>query len=406
MKGANNMTFNKKAGVGILGAFVLALPFMFQNCGQAFEGLPSLGGSTDMNSVYGQSLSEVDDSNCLQNPNVDACVYYKSPIVMLGATIDYANLRPSLEALQTRAVKLAMPIEQLRETNTLTVMNSNGVSLSTDPQSRLKFSFSAQDPSMSAQVMTHFWFQKTLQVLAKSGYANSLHGKDLKVIVDAPATGWASNKNMIALGRTSRNDQVSLDGSVFVHLLGEALIHHETAGQVAAIDPAKHRTCYSERDRLVTYECCTSANGCTKAITVGMSDFLNSIVFPERPAVGEFTSRSPAGANRCGVARDPIANLDRTFATAYAACADFPAEGHIYTLGAVLASSFYSVHVNLPAEQSAGFVRLYFDSLKQIRGNDDFLTFFEKVLAIDEAKYQGLYSPLLRAELVRRGLTL
>lgn len=403
-----NILLSKKTLLPL--AALLIVVVSFQNCGKGFQTLTeseeSLS-SLSFDVLYSTKFKEAKDDQCLGNGGVDACVYFKNPTEATASTSNDPTWIDKLQGSQKTAVQLALTPEDLHKSGTLTVMDSNGIRLSTHPTQKLRFGAVTGGLPALKQIMIHYWFQKTMSLLGQMKLSKYLHATGLKVIIDAPVTGWVSERNVIVLGEHNANS-IALDGSIFVQLLGEAMIYHATQGRLLNPDPSRHKACFSEKNKLVSNECCTSINGCSKALTIGISDYLSSMIFYNSPALGDFVTQNGEGIHRCGISRNPIKNQSTTFQDAYNACDKLPALGHMYTLGSVFSASLFHAYKEINTDPVAGqsFQTWIFDVSSQITNEDDFISFYKKLESREPGNYNRAFSKALRNQLNQRGLNI
>lgn len=116
-----------------------------------------------------------------------------------------------------------------------------------------------------------------------------------------------------------------------------------------------------------------------------------------------FTSDNERGAVRCGIQRHPVIVESLSAQSFYDACTKM--KGNMYTMGSLYNSIWYNAYQEaVRLNKQDDFIKLYFEVLAVIDGNDDFLTMHEKIQRIDAEKFQGQFSGIFAAELVARGL--
>lgn len=380
----------------------LGIGLFFQNCGQESgsqlvnaDYASESGDVVDAGFQNSNTMQEKLDANCVNNKH-DLCAYYKNPIVGNSA-----------QSHPTIAVRFPLLTTGELNDSSVMVMPFEGQILNVKSQAVNRDLTTAEGVSHLSQVYAFYWFHKNINLLRSYGAGHLLKDK-LYIATESPATGFAAEKQVVMVGKNPKGVSLALDGSVVINLLGEAVVDQATGGKVnRQASVAKHRSCSSVTSgSSKAQECCSSLNGCSRAISAGLADFLVSLHFSNAPGIGEFVDYVQTGLTRCGISRNP--DLTRSVASAdfYNSCNSFGSQGHIYSMGSLYNSMWRTVfYQTLRSGQQESLKQLYFKLLPLLDGEDDFLTVHAKIKTLDSQISKGSLAAMFAQELTRRGYT-
>ena len=227
-------------------------------------------------------------------------------------------------------------------------------------------------------------------------------GQGIYIITQAPLTGWSSEDNTIYLGVHAETlHDSALDASILLNLISEANIYYATQGAIYKETHHNHRDCMGEEQA-----CCLGQEGCSKAITIGLSQYFSSYFFKEAPTVGETYSNRLTGIEDCGISRDLNVSRSVSMTTAFSACGQ---TGYVYPMATVYASIWWNVLQNLSNTQPESLERFqvfYLKHLKGLRGDFDFLDVFNSMKEIDNQEFGSAFTSYFRSEFTQRGIDL
>lgn len=375
---------------------------LFQNC-TPFEIDPSkLGGSMLQFSSSGggvlQPATDKYDTDCMSSSEYDACIVRKNP-QSSKAERALASAAPNSTTLIYGVKLTGVSSTGFLENSTISVDTVLGSRVSTFTNS-LKFPI--DDPSHGDdQVLAYYWINRAAEYLhARTGVLPA-KDKGIKVFVQDSFGGFAPRSNSIHL----RRDGMSSSAEFGLYYFGLANLHHATGGAANQIaNSNKHRLCDGKEAG-----CCTSANGCARAIASGVGDYFVAVMFPDRPIVGEELAQNSQGLVRCMIRRNLQTIGSITAQAVHDACPAVADRGDVTLLGSVYASIWWRVRTqaaNRDANGERDIDTLFMHHLAEIRGSDDFKTLLPKIKSIDARLFNGRYSSLFEAEFATRGLSL
>jgi hypothetical protein len=345
--------------------------------------------------------SDREDARCLSRPDLyDACVFRKNP-VSGRAGVDLADVA-SLVERQTYGVKLTSMLDTGGlESATLKIRSVRGTKVSTKQKLPLH-RVDASNPTPSMMVQTYYWLNRATEYLqARTGSLPTFQ-RQLDVVVDDTVSGYRSSRHSLHLSWSQDTAPLAASGEIAVFHFGVANLH--TANQGAHTNPwstATHTACGSELSPQHSTTCCKSSRGCARAIEVGVGAYFSALIFPNSLPFGEVIKNSQAGLSRCARDRSVNAWADVTATAAHAACAG--AQGDVISMGSIYASIWWEIR-RQSGERAAEVETLFMRHLTEIESGDDFRSALDKAVLIDQARFGGRSTSLIRAELSRRGL--
>lgn len=205
-----------------------------------------------------------------------------------------------------------------------------------------------------------------------------------------------------SLGPLNQHDN-ALDGSIILNLVSEANIYYATKGAINKQMESKHRDCQSQEQM-----CCINEEGCSKAISIGLSMYFSSHFFPEAPTVGESYSNRLTGIEDCGVSRDLNVSESILVSEAFVSCGE-ENKGYVYPMATVYASIWWSVRKEILAsrpEEAKNFQIFYLEHLKELHGDLNFIDAYQLIEELDSKSFGSVFGPYFNSEFVRRGLSI
>ncbi|MCB0391063.1 MAG: hypothetical protein KDD58_07225 [Bdellovibrionales bacterium] len=346
----------------------------------------SLSGSKD---VYIENRVNVTagklDENCSDNSSYDACIIWKNPVAQEGdklsedILIDTNIFNFSYYGVQLRD---RVSANQLKH-NSFEIITANGEEI--EPSSSMKNEKDNYVASDIAQLMAYYWGQRTIEVLElRTGY-NYLKDADIKVYVNDNFNGWTSALNKIHLGKTQNEMPMALNGEVIVYYFSLANISYANDDIVSDLsEDEKHLDCTGSDGGTVIKGCCKNELGCSKALVSGLAEYQTALVFPESPIFGEGLANSKTGQQRCSLSRAFYDLMEEEAVDVFEAC-DEESKGDIYLLGSHLAAKLWQLRDQLSGRHLKNYLDvLILASLEELEPEDDFETYFEKLLILDE----------------------
>ncbi|MCB0365326.1 MAG: hypothetical protein H6624_03195 [Bdellovibrionaceae bacterium] len=380
----------------LLATIGLSLPLVFQNCGEGF----SVRGFDTVTMAYGGVFRK----DCLEREDVDSCLYFKNPVSQKGQPV----AADEMAGLQLLAVQLKdLDGSGYLKNDSFEVYSAQHGRAQAGDQS-WRFRYGTTGAEGLPQVMAYYWAQTSLaEIENRLNGPSALAGKNLSIITEAGYTGFSVAESKIFLAQGSRQvDNAAWSADVLIHLLMEAHIYYSSAG--AAYDltgDTNHQDCGPQDGPVFQLECCTSQNGCSRALTAGLADFWVARMFPDAPTLGESLSQNVNGLTHCGQSRHLEYMAGMTAAAAYGACDSVGYPGQVYTMGSLMASIWFEIWKEARAADSAWEVEaLFLESQKYITGQDDFVSFLGKIRQADGRMFNGKWSARFEAEFAKRGL--
>ena len=385
---------NSQRSVFLLFTFVVVATgtvFLFQNCGN-FEAL-----------VDGKfsRFSRIEKIKCLENFPSHSCVIDKNSVYEKGKISETNN--PDYTDLLLKAVRLTLlEGSSLLKNNTFQILSYTGTQVSVNGP--LKFSYESDNGVLLSQVTSYYY--STLAMVFSESTELSLAGKGLYIITQAPVTGWSSEDNTIYLGLETEggiSHDSGLDGGILLNLVSEANIYYASRGAINRGLEQRHRDCQNKKQM-----CCTDEEGCSKAMSIGLSMYFASHFFPLAPTVGESYNNSLTGVEDCGISRDLKASKDVLISEAFGVCGE-DNEGYVYPMATVYASVWWNVRERILSEaleEAENFQKFYLEHIKDLNGNLNFTEAYGLIEDLDSRDFGSRFAPYFKEELNRRGLSL
>ena len=366
------------------GTLVLSLAFLL-SCGEKHIGKEGQSRAQSVCVEMGGHNTYVVDKNS---------VYSKGEISALEGP-DYKDL--SLKP----AHLLFLDTSGRLQNDTFLVLSYTGQQVQTT-RCPLRFNYESDQGSSLSQVTSYYYSSLARQFSEERGL--SLLGGGTYIINQAPITGWSSRDNTIYLGLDSKTGHDSgLDGSLLLNLIGEANIYYASRGAIYRGTREHHRDCRGKREM-----CCVSDRGCSKALSIGLSQYFSSQFFREAPSLGETYSNDLGGLEDCGISRDLNRSQRVSMAEAFSACGGASgAAGYVYPMATVYASVWWSVRrrvVESKPQELESFQVFYLEHLESLTGEFRFEEALEAILELDSRKFNSQFSSYFRDEFVRRGI--
>ena len=377
----------------VFATFIFGLFFLFQNCGE-FKGLDDKGSFTSL----------FQKINCLENFASHSCVIDKNSVYEKGETFSELDY-PGYRDLLLKPVNLTLLDDSaLLKNDTFQILSYTGDQVNVNGP--LKFSYESDNGVFLSQVTSYYYSSLAM------GFSEStelfLTGKGLYIITQAPLTGWSSEDNTIYLGLEEGEDEdmqhdSGLDGGILLNLVSEANIYYATKGSINRGLETKHRDCQGKNQM-----CCVDENGCSKAISIGLSMYFASHFFPQAPTVGESYNNSFTGVEDCGISRDLNVSKDILISEAFSACGGND-EGYVYPMATVYASIWWNVRNKLLEEapgETEDFQKFYLEHLKTLNGGLNFRDAYRLAEDTDSKSFESKFTSYIREEFIRRGFSL
>ena len=354
--------------------------------------------------------TEIADCQSPARTEIDACLFYKNPVVAHGEPI-LGGLKFTTDTtpFQIYGVKLATPIGSALSSADYRIIPGGSAASSTpggpqpvtkNPAGNWKYAYadcaggacSADPDHRTGQLMAYYWLTSQARFMKERTGAFYATGKS--ILVDTALNGIAnayfdSSTNQLILGLFG-NTEFALSADVYLHEAGHANLHFAAGGTMDAGGFTRQ---------------CPSAGGCLGAIHEGQADFHAALVFSDRTALGEGITNTMEGLDTCG-SRDVNRNRDLTAAAAYTDTAPCGAGvGEIHSVGRVYASIWWELRRGAGDDAGAREIeRLFTQHLPTIAADDDFVSARAKILAVDQALFAGRHQAAITAEFARRGL--
>lgn len=225
-------------------------------------------------------------------------------------------------------------------------------------------------------------------------------------MANAPVLGWSSSVKTLFLSKDIANlrKNSALDASTITHLTTEAVIDFLSSGNIYNLNgDTNHQDCGANSGPFLKNDCCRSKNGCSKAISAGIADYVNAMIFPNSPMLGDFISADLEGSKSCSLSRNPTKNRSLTFQQAYDSCASSGRTGQFYDMGAVLSSALVEISAQLTSEEKKEFLLVLLSAVQQLKGSHHFID-FRDLLLIEAAKssFQNKLETVIQTELAKR----
>ena len=283
------------------------------------------------------------------------------------------------------------------QNETFRILSYTGQQVSTT-DCPLKFNYEEDHGVALSQLNSYYYSSLARQFSSQRKLF--LLGQGIYIITQAPVTGWSSADNTIYLGRDPETEHDSgLDASILLGLIAEANIYYATQGAIYEDSQRHQRDCRGEQEM-----CCSSQRGCSKAISIGLSQYFVSYFFRDAPTIGETYSNDFTGIKDCGVSRSLKESQNLSLSEAFSACKE---RGYVYPMGTLYASIWWNIWQQILVEEPQKtdiFQDLYLEHLKGLRGGFDFFNALELIIDVDEQQFDSQFSSYFKDEFTRRGL--
>lgn len=364
---------------------ILGMGFIFlQSCGEGFVPI-----NNGINSSSGLCVEEGGHNTYVVNKN---SVHSKGEISSLTG--------PDYKELGLKPVHLLfLGHSGWLENNTFRVLSYTGKQVNTT-QCPLKFNYELDKGVTLSQVTSYYYSSLARQF--SNEIELSLTGQGVYLITQAPVTGWSSKDNTIYLGvhQESQHDS-GLDASIILNLVSEANIYYASRGNIYKDVEPNHRDCQDEKRM-----CCVDEEGCSKALTIGLSHYFSSYFFRKAPTVGESYSNKLTGIEDCGISRDLSKSKDLLISDAFNACEE---KGYVYPMATVYASIWWNVLnkiLDAEPQEAEPFQVFYLEHLKRLKGDFNFIDAFRSISELDAENFGSKFAPYFREEFIRRGISI
>lgn len=388
----------------ILSLIIFAIPLIlaFQTC----SGFIPQRNLASANLALLEPPTDKLDSECMNSPSYDACLFKKNPVAQQDKTYGTSPTANEILKLQVYGVKLTqLGPEKPLENESIQVSTASG---QTAPMgTSFKIAVNSDPDHLVDQLMAFYWLNRTIQYISPRTGVFYAQGKRIRVVVDDTLAGWSSITNSIHLKSSDDGNHMAWNGDLLIYFLGLANIHYATQGKIMDYGSGssnKHRICGNG----IANGCCKTSQGCAKAIASGAADYLSAVMFPQQTALGETWSNDIDGVSVCGISRNVAKNKQLTAEAAFGACSSSAEdkEGEVHNLGSVYASIWWEVRTQVDDSESADIDRLYTNHLPLLTGQDDFSTAFSKIQSLDQKLFAGKYSPIFSSQFNQRGISL
>lgn len=378
-------------------------------CGVDVDGNPEPG-TADLQSLN-RLLQPNLVGNCMQNPEYNACIFWKNPVAQSGqAMASEITFQSDLSGLQTHAIRLAgYDSSGILQNTSFRVFAANTVAQQFQSVAtaggEFKFSYANDDSHKLGQIMAFHWLNLQAKYMkeATGGFFASNRSIDvISFIPDLQNAYWDEEKEEVVIGSTPGGNEFALSAEVYAHEMGHANVTYASGGRVVeTVGSFKSVPCGNNG------VCCRDANGCSWAINEGLADYHMGILFPDSTEMLETIVDDPSGMRECGVNRAMENNSSFTAAQSYNACTN-PYQGEVHLMGRVYASIWWEVRKAAHSADSARGAqevdRLFTNHLPALEGRDDFITVYDKIIATDQALFAGKYSSSFTSEFAKRGI--
>lgn len=324
-----------------------------------------------------------------------ACLFNKNPVSQAGKAVaaDYVG------GYQSHAVTLTDVSGGYLENAHLQVVTGKTNRLS----SSLGFRHYYNPASSYLEQVSAYYFANELRRWLTDHGGSAHSGQGFKLVADSSFSAFLPASKELHFERNGMNLPAALDGSVVLHLYGQAYVWAATAGQSHDNVAASAQACTDARGYTASLGCCKTGDGCASAAVSGAGDYLAAVYFGSGSTkIGEGWKNDIAGLRTCGLTRDPGQQADLTRAQAHQACSSRGAVGNITAMGVLYASIWWEARKS--ASDQADFDKLFVRHLAEIRGDDTFATLKSKIIALDSSAFGLRHGAKLTAEFGRRGL--
>ncbi len=365
----------KIAPIGVVVSSLLVV-FGFQNCGQTPK---SLSGSAPMTSTENPVVF---DKNCLLSNVHDACIFFKNPTNTLTGVQSVYTLS-ELDQQQIYPVQLPKLLSpQFLKDSQIEVLGMDGIVVQIS-NVRQPASAGADGLSVLLATQSYYWARQVVDYF-QTAQSDLLTGFQMSIVAEAPVLGWSPKVKTIFL--LSDNSDIrknsALDASTITHLTTEAIISFLSLGKIYDLTgDTHHKDCGLNTGPFYKADCCRVKTGCSKAISAGIADYINAMMFPSSPMLGDYISGDVDGTKSCSLLRNVNKHKTTTFQQAYDSCAISGRAGQFYDMGVALSATLLAVNSQLSADEKKAFLTILVKSIQQLKGTDNFTTFRDLLLA-------------------------
>ena len=379
----------------------------FQNCGQFKSKLLSANRhSESQRGIERIPNSDRIDDTCFSNTAFDTCIFYKNPVYHKKDVFDSAvNFATPLGNYQTYGVKLTnLGGPRLSNANLIVdTLNAEPVMI----QSGQYKPAATNDTDLQvAQLMAYYWANRTIDYVKSwpGAVPTSILNSQIKIIVDDKFVAYVPRTRTIHLKATDSGQIMAYDADIIVHFIGVAFTEIATNGLISSTGlNAQHEGCLDQVD-----QCCTSAQGCSKAILSGIGDYFVALMFPDSPSIGQTWSNKADGFGFCEYTRNLNKPAQTYSATeTFAACESEGAPGQVNLMGTTYASAWLATRNRIKLEnedQLPQFDKLFFRHLAELRGTDSFSTALSKIISLDQTLTSGNFTARIQSEFQKYGI--
>lgn len=294
---------------------------------------------------------------CKTSAQFDACIFLKNPVSQQRATLESSQL--------DAARKFGIKLRGLSRTGFLENAYIQVLTLHSPKLSLLNLAPAkepiAEGKSAPEQVMAYYWANRAVEYLSARIGAENVPIKGLKIYVDDTFTGYSSSNRSIHLEKRGTQIPKAFSADVILQLLGQAMAFEASGKSVLSLSNiAKHNFCL-----LSPKGCCSADVGCANALAGSAGDYLNGIMFPTSPVIGESVAGQTSGMKVCEIDRNLATLNSKTKAQVYSACAKAP--GNAVLMGAWYASLWWKVRDQAEALEAGGAAqidKLFFQHMK------------------------------------------
>ncbi len=388
--------------------FLFSLCFLltisFQNCSRFTAKLKKNQDFSFLN-FEEQRIPDEDriDPDCMTKNEYDSCIFFKNPIYQNQEAISDESWGPSqFDHLQVFGVKLRNRSSILLENARVKVLTKKAPRVIIRGTS-FKPLASADNSKQLAQVMAYYYSERFFGFFEEA-LPSAVTSQIFKIIVDDDFTGYVPKANSIHLSESEPGKPLAYDASVLVHFLGLSVAHLASGGRLSPehID-RNHEDCMSTPNN-----CCRSAKGCANAILSGVGDYFVALMFPESPSTGQTYANSISGQSVCDITRNLNISSKNTSMDNYYACEDKKGNGQVTALGITYASAWWNSreHLKRIADPHlvSRFDSLFIRHLSDLDGRDTFSSALNKILELDRAMNEAVFSPIIRSEFQKLGI--
>jgi hypothetical protein len=334
------------------------------------------------------------DQNCLNNPNFDACLFWKNPVAQRGQA--YPSLLRFGQSLseQTFGIRLSDQTSPDKlENQHIRVFSSSGPTAQPGNGSTFRLSY-AEDRNRyhNAQLMSYFWLN--IQQKEMSRRAGTFYASNKRIPVDAFNSGvennayWDTQKIVMGMATSGGNShEMALSSDVLLHEMGHANLQFAVGRFLRDNHPG------------ATNGTCSSALGCISAINEGQADFHFLMIFQDSTALGETFVNSTRGIAGVGnISRNVKANPKMTIQEHFSR-----SQGQIHTMGTLYATILYRIYTD-PRVNKIDFEKIFMNSLQKLSESSRFPETKAALLAEDRVHFSEAYKTVIEEIYAEYGL--